>query len=264
MTTQTVTDQMNRTITLPQAPSRIISLVPSQTELLIHLGLAAALVGRTTFCIHPSPQINNISTVGGTKKFRFDRIDQLQPDLIIGNKEENYQDGIEQLAQQYPVWMSDIYTLDDALNMIQKLGELLNKTAVARQLTTNITTAFNQLTPLTPPRRTAYLIWQKPFMAVGQHTFIHDLLTRCGFDNVFANYGDGRYPQITLDQLQQADLDLLLLSSEPFPFTAKHQQELEIALGKTAVRLVDGEMFSWYGNRLLPAAHYLQNLVETI
>ena len=246
---------------VPLRPSRIISLVPSQTELLFDLRLDDKIVGVTKFCVHPADGVAQKQSVGGTKQFRFDVIEQLQPDLILGNKEENYQAGINQLAASFPVWLSDIYTLEDAVAMIRQVGALVDRTAVANQLADQIATKFDQLRPLKRPFRVGYFIWQKPFMAVGRHTFIHDMLTRCGFENTFAALGDGRYPELTPEQIQAAALDAIFLSSEPFPFAEKHKQAVEAMFPGTAVHLVDGELFSWYGSRLIKAPAYFQQLM---
>ena len=262
-TTKQVADQMGREVGVPHRPSRIISLVPSQTELLFDLGLDDKVVGVTKFCVHPAERVAQKQTVGGTKQFRFDVIEKLQPDLILGNKEENYPEGIAQLAALYPVWLSDIYTLDDALAMIRQVGELVNKTAAATQLAEQIETKFAGLRPLKRPFRIGYFIWQKPFMAVGRHTFVHDMLARCGFKNAFAAVGNGRYPELTPQQIQDANLDAILLSSEPFPFAEKQRQAVSEMFPGTAVHLVDGELFSWYGSRLLKAANYFQELISS-
>lgn len=258
----TLTDQMGRTVAVPAAPQRIISLVPSQTELLFDLGLGDEIAGVTKFCVHPAPQVKQKPSVGGTKKFRFDVIDRLQPDLIIGNKEENYREGIERLAAQYPVWMSDIVTLADALAMMRAVGGMVGRADAAETLAAKIEAGFAALPKLSRPWRTAYLIWQKPFMAAGTHTFIHHMLTRCGCLNAVAPAP--RYPEITAGQLRRRQLDLLLLSSEPFPFGPKHQAQLQTQFPDVRIELVDGEMFSWYGSRLLTAVTYLQQLIHRL
>lgn len=245
---------------VPSRPQRIISLVPSQTELLFDLGLAAEIVGRTKFCLHPAAKVRQKPTVGGTKQFRFNLINQLQPDLIIGNKEENYQAGIERLATQYPVWMSDITNLVQALDMIRQVGKLVDREEQAEQLAAAIEMEFAALPRLSRPLRVGYFIWQKPYMVAGQATFIHDILGRCGFANPFAEAGNGRYPERTLDQIRAANLDVILLASEPFPFVEKHRQMFLTQFGRP-VHLVDGEMFSWYGSRLLLAAAYLRQFI---
>lgn len=247
---------MGRAVNLPERPQRIVSLVPSQTELLFDLGLDAEIVGVTKFCRHPAAQTQSRPSIGGTKKFRFDVIEQLQPDLILGNKEENYREGIEQLAAQYPVWMSDIHTLPDALAMIRAIGQITGKRETANRLTEQIAAGFAALPQAKRPYRAAYLIWQNPLMAAGSDTFIHDVLNRMGLINVLADYG--RYPQLTPQQLHAAQPDLILLSSEPYPFREKHRQTFTAQFPRARVELVDGEMFSWYGSRLLKAVPYFQ------
>src|SRR4051812_11307667 len=119
------TDQMGNAVELEGPPSRIVSLVPSQTELLFYLGLDKEVAGITKFCIHPAEMFHSKPRVGGTKKYDFEKIRQLAPDLIIGNKEENEQKQVEELQKLYPVWMSDIRNLADALQMIRSVGELV-------------------------------------------------------------------------------------------------------------------------------------------
>lgn len=246
---------------LPYPPQRIISLVPSQTELLYDLGLRKRIIGITKFCIHPAEAVKNVTQVGGTKNFRFEVIDELQPDLIIGNKEENYQEGIERLASAYPVWISDIYTLEDALHSIKKIGELTGTPLRASQITAAIRQGFAALVPGSPVK-VVYLIWKNPWMAAGSQTFIDDMLHRCGFTNALAHLP--RYPVVTEEALRNAAPDYLFLSSEPYPFQEKHLAELEAICPAAKVILVDGEMFSWYGSRLLQATGYLNKLVYSL
>ncbi|WP_460921748.1 ABC transporter substrate-binding protein [Pontibacter brevis] len=253
---------MNHEVTLPDFPKRIVSLVPSQTELLFDLGLHNRIVGVTKFCVHPKPQVKQKTVIGGTKDFRFETIDKLQPDLVIGNKEENYREGIEQLQQKYPVWMSDIYTLEDALRMIQQVGQLTGAETKAQELTQGISTGFESLQPAESPVSTAYFIWRKPYMAVGTNNIIDHMLQRCGFQNAFADLT--RYPEVTPAQLQQANPQLILLSSEPYPFKEKHVAEFQKLCPDAVIKIVDGEMFSWYGSRLLQAPAYLQQLIEEV
>ncbi|MFD3002030.1 ABC transporter substrate-binding protein [Pontibacter toksunensis] len=253
---------MGYEVTLPDLPQRIISLVPSQTELLFDLGLGDRIIGVTKFCIHPEPQVKQKAIIGGTKNFRFDAIAELQPDLIVGNKEENYKEGIEQLQQKYPVWMSDIYTLDDALQMMQQVGQLTGTEARAQELMQGISTGFSSLQPNQPLISTAYFIWRKPYMAVGSHNIIDHMLQRCGFQNVFSDLA--RYPEITPEQLQQANPQFILLSSEPYPFKEKHVAEFRELCPQAVIKIVDGEMFSWYGSRLINAPAYLQQVIEEV
>ncbi|WP_242926913.1 ABC transporter substrate-binding protein [Pontibacter vulgaris] len=255
-------DQTGHQITLPYLPKRIVSLVPSQTELLFDLGLGDRIVGITKFCIHPREQVKYKTIVGGTKNFKFDVIDQLQPDLIIGNKEENYKEGIEQLQAKYKVWMSDIYTLQDALEMMQQVSQLTGTEAKAGQLIQSIKSGFENLQPAQQSIKTAYFIWRKPYMAVGGNNFIHHILCHCGLENAFADLD--RYPEITPGKLQQANPQLILLSSEPYPFHEKHITEFKELCPQASIKIVDGEMFSWYGSRLLQAPAYLQRLMQEV
>lgn len=249
------TNQLHRHIELPYPPQRIISLVPSQTELLFDLGLAEKIVGITKFCIHPQEKVKNVPKVGGTKNFHFEKIDALAPDLIIANKEENYREGIEQLAQKYPVWISDIYTLEDALKMITSIGEVCAKKIEAQIMVSFIDSAFRLLAK-TYSGRVAYLIWKNPYMVAGSHTFIHDILQRLGFENAFAE--KPRYPEVNLNEIAEKKPDYIFLSSEPYPFKEKHLQEFQSFFPASKIQLVNGEMFSWYGSRLLEASKYFR------
>lgn len=262
------TDQLGRTIVLQQIPRRIISLVPSQTELLYSLGLDNEVVGITKFCVHPSAWFRHKTLIGGTKNIHPERIALLKPDLIIANKEENDQRQVEDLAARYPVWVSDIHTLTGALAMIRAIGTITGRDQQAHSLATDIESRFAALSPTpvnaipllhTPANaisgpRTAYFIWRNPWMAAGGDTFIHDMLLRCGFTNVFA--AETRYPVVDLETLARSNCETILLSSEPYPFKEKHIREIQEILPETTIRLVDGEPFSWYGSRLLEAPAY--------
>lgn len=248
---------MGNRILLPALPSRIISLVPSQTELLYHLGLDQEVVGITKYCIHPAHWLRQKTIVGGTKNFHLDLIDQLKPDLIIGNREENIKDGIEALAKKYPVWMSEIYSLDDSVEMIERVGELVDKRETAQQIASQIRAGFQSIRKR-PAQNVLYLIWRKPWMAAGQNTFINDILERIGLKNSLPK--DSRYPELSNDELKSLAPEVVFLSSEPYPFKEKHIGELQAILPQAKILLVDGEMFSWYGSRLLSAIEYLNSL----
>ncbi|WP_316803635.1 helical backbone metal receptor [Pedobacter nototheniae] len=251
------TDQLGNEITINFPPKRIVSVVPSQTELLFDLGLDQEIIGLTKFCIHPIEKFAARTKVGGTKKLNIDLIKDLKPDLIIGNKEENTQSDIEELAASFPVWMSDIFTLDDAIKTISQIGELVNRVPEASYLNHLINAGFTDLKTLALQnhidKKVAYLIWRKPYMAVGKNTFIDDVLVTNGMTNVVSAK---RYPQLSLEQLQALNPEIILLSSEPYPFGEKHIQEIQLALPQSKIKLVDGEMFSWYGSRLVKAVQY--------
>lgn len=241
-------DQLGRKINLPHPPKRIVSLVPSITELLYDLGLFDQIVGRTKFCVHPKEALRVVPKIGGTKNVNFDRVADLKPDLIIANKEENDKGQIEQLSQHFPVWISDIANFGDAMEMIQSLGILLNKEIVADKIVNDSKALLQKIKP-TKSQRVAYLIWQKPYMTIGNDTYIHDMLKHTGYENIFGD--QTRYPTFTLAELKDRVPELILLSSEPFPFKQKHIDELKLTFPNTPIQLVDGEAFSWYGTRLL-------------
>ncbi len=261
------TDQFGRKIELTSQPKRIISLVPSQTELLYDLGLRDEVVGITNYCIHPDEWFQKITHVGGTKKLDFEKIKQLNPDLIIGNKEENDKGQIEQLMKHYKVWMSDIYNLQDALNMIVQVGSLVGKQQEAVNLKLEIELQFrtiSYLTSNTKNPKTAYFIWRKPYIAVGSNTFINDMLTRCGFNNLFASDASTRYPQVNECLIAEKKPEIILLSSEPYPFKEAHIKVFQSICPDSKIFIVDGEFFSWYGSRLLQAPSYFEKIIYSI
>ena len=251
-------DPFGRKISLTTRPLKIISLVPSQTELLYDLGLDEEVCGITKFCIHPSHWKYSKEIIGGTKKINIERIRTIEPDLILGNKEENEKDQIELLAHDYPTWISDVKNLEDALLMIRSVGELTGKSNRAVEMATLIAQKFSVFMMAGNPVASAYLIWRRPYRVAASETFINEMMKCCGLINAFGE--KSRYPEITIDELKRTSCSIVLLSSEPYPFSEKHRVELESQLKQTRVMLVDGEMFSWYGSRLLPAADYLQSL----
>jgi ABC-type Fe3+-hydroxamate transport system substrate-binding protein len=251
------TDQLNQKITIDYPPRRIVSLVPSQTELLFDLCLEERIVGITKFCVHPSEKVKSKTKIGGTKKFNFDVIRSLHPDLVIGNKEENYQEGIRALEKEFPVWMSDIATLGDALRMIHSIGEITDKGTETNLLTAAIQKSFSTIKRHIP-RKVLYLIWKSPWMAAGKKTFINSMLSEIGLQNVLE---ENRYPELSVEQIQQLNPEVIFLSSEPYPFKEQHLIELKTLLPTSNIQLVDGEMFSWYGSKLENAPGYFNTIV---
>jgi len=240
----TVTDQINREVTFPFPPKRIISLVPSQTEFLLDIG--APVVGRTKFCVHPAAEVKNLEVIGGTKKFRFDKIKELTPDLIIGNKEENYQEGIEELIQEFPVWMSDVFTLDDAFEMMSSLGKICDLETESDSIVHECQVALNAVKG-TCSGKVIYMIWKDPWMAAGKNTFLDHLLTFLGYQNLVTS---DRYPELITEEVTALNPDNILFSSEPFPFKHSHLEVAKSQWPKANSQLVDGELYSWYGSRL--------------
>jgi ABC-type Fe3+-hydroxamate transport system substrate-binding protein len=168
---------------------------------------------------------------------------------------------IEALIQICPVWISDISNLDDALDMIAKVGELVDRKDKSEQLVKDIVQQFDQFATPILNLRVAYFIWRKPYMVCGKQTYIDSLLAKCGLINVFE---DDRYPEITEQMLIDANPDVVFLSSEPYPFTQKHIEEFQLLLPDAKVILVDGEMFSWYGSRLLNTPKYFIELLTQL
>jgi ABC-type Fe3+-hydroxamate transport system substrate-binding protein len=253
----TFNDQCGNSITLTRVPERIVSLVPSQTELLATLGLGPEIAGITKYCVHPTHWLSEKPVVGGTKNFDLKLIESLKPDLIIGNKEENYREGIEWLRARYPVWVSDIYTLPDAFAMMETIGSMAGRSSEADMLVKRISDRFAALHKI-QTQKVLYMIWRKPWMAAASQTFIDDMLSRIGFENALK--AKERYPELTDADISALNPDIILLSSEPFPFREKHIAELKALSPHSKVVLVDGEMFSWYGSRLLHAPAYFETL----
>lgn len=251
-------------------PIRIVSLVPSQTELLYDLGLEAFVAGITKFCIHPAAWLSDKKIVGGTKNVHVEKIKALNPDLILANKEENVQQQVEVLAEFAPVWVSDVQHLHDAISMIGAVGTMTHTVDKADEVIKKITDGFQSLTikqntkGIRLKKKVAYLIWQNPIITIGNDTFIHHMLELAGFENVFANRQ--RYPETSIEELrtllrQSGNEDAsLMLSSEPFPFQEKHVGSYQETLPGVQVKLVDGTFFSWYGSRLQSAPAYFKTL----
>ena len=258
------TDQLGRILSIPATPKKIISLVPSQTEFLFDLGLENEVIAITKFCIHPNSWYKNKIRIGGTKDVDIQKINLLQPDIVIANKEENIKEQVEAIAKNYPVWVSDIQTLSDVYGMMECLGNITGKAPAALHMIERIQAGFQSIycTPKSNPVRTAYLIWKDPYISIGADTFIHQMMAHCRLKNIFDH--TLRYPVVDIQMLKDAGCQLLLLLSEPYPFKQKHIQELQQQLPTTKILLVDGEMFSWYGSRLLLTPAYFNKLIEQV
>jgi ABC-type Fe3+-hydroxamate transport system substrate-binding protein len=257
------TDQLGTIHTFETAPKRIVSLVPSQTELLYDLGLEDSIVGITKFCVHPYHFKSTKKLIGGTKKVHFEKIRLLQPDIIIANKEENTKEIVEELSKICPVWVTDIITINDNLKMIEDFGQLFNKRIEAHKWIDKINfalTDFKQFISNKSSQKVAYFIWANPYMVAGNNTFINEMLKLNKFNNIYENREE-RYPEVIIQKMRiQGDPDLVLLSSEPFPFTDEHAFELGRFTHHAKTVFVDGEMFSWYGSRLVKAFQYFKLL----
>lgn len=255
---------------VPQPAQRLVSIVPSQTELLFDLGLADEVVGLTKYCVHPAEKVAGKAIVGGTKNVQISRVAALQPTLILANYEENTEADVNALRAIAPVHVTDVKTLPDALMMIREVGTLVGRQAAADAMARQIGASFAALRPVmgTKAPSVAYLIWRKPWMVAARDTFIDAMLTEAGFRNAFADQPNAqwphprwvRYPVVSGDDLQAAAPDLIFLSSEPYPFSSKHLAELSACCPSASTYLVDGELFSWYGSRLRHSAAYFAEL----
>ena len=252
-------DQLGRNIDIQFPPKRIISLVPSQTELLFDLGLDDRVAGITKFCIHPQEWHRSKAKVGGTKNLNFEKIKALNPDLIIANKEENDQNQIELLAEDYPVWISDVHNLSSAINMIRSVAEMCDSSAIGNQICVDVEKRFSCLNEKLGSA--IYFIWNEPPMVAGSNTFISELMRFSGFENLILK---DRYPELANAEIRDLKPDFVLLSSEPFPFKIEHQKSFQSLFPESKVVLVDGEMFSWYGSRLKQAPLYFEALSKQL
>ena len=261
-----INDQIETVHDFTEIPNRIISLVPSQTELLYDLGLNEKMVGITKFCVHPKQLLSTKKIVGGTKKVNFEKIRALQPDIIICNKEENTLEMVEQLSKICKVWVTNIITIEDNFRMISDFGEIFDCKEMAQILNNKLNFAlsdFKNFIANKPSYTVSYFIWKNPYMVAGSSNFINELLKLNKFCNIY-DLGE-RYPEIDLKNLQSdGNPDLVLLSSEPFPF--KEQDAIEIATFSKSSKIifVNGEMFSWYGSRLLQAFEYFKLLHKNL
>ncbi|WP_299226088.1 ABC transporter substrate-binding protein [uncultured Psychroserpens sp.] len=258
-------DQLNRIISLTQIPKRIVSLVPSQTELLHDLGLENEIVGITKFCVHPVHYKQKKAIVGGTKQVHFEKIKALKPDIILCNKEENTKDMIGKLQAIAPVHISDVYTITDSLQLILMYGKLFNKTKASVSMVASIKAkqkAFAKHIEGSQKLKVTYFIWKNPWMVAAKNTFINEMLTINNFENCYKN--DNRYPEIELSQLKQLKPEMILLSSEPYPFKEKDVKILKPLFPNTIIKIVDGEAFSWYGSRLLKVFDYFRTLRDDL
>lgn len=259
---KTIKDQIGREITLKSTPKRIVSLVPSQTELLYDLALENELIGITEFCVHPF-QLKSIKTiVGGTKKVDYQKIKDLNPDFILCNKEENAYDMLPELEKIAPTFFSDVNTIQQSVDLILRLGSILNRRTEADNLAHKIEfklNDFKQFIADKPVRKVAYFIWAKPWMVVGNDTYINEMLELNKFENIYANMS--RYPKIEINKIRhEGDPDVVILSSEPYDFKDEHAMEIASFTNRSITFFADGEMFSWPGSRMLLAFDYFKEL----
>lgn len=245
------------------ADARIVSLVPSITEMLCDFGLASQLVGRTGFCIHPSEIVQDIPKVGGTKDVNIDKIRKLAPTHLVVNIDENEKPAVEQLAEFIPhVVVTHPVAPRDNLALAALLGGVFCREQEAAAWCADFETEYARLRAMPPAaaRTVLYCIWQDPWMTVSGDTYIARMLAEIGWQLPAELQGYAiRYPEFSWAPELLAQIDGVLLSSEPYRFTEAHAAVLEQQIGKP-VQLVDGEMLSWYGSRSLQGLRYLQEL----
>ncbi len=259
-------DQLQRKLKFNDTPKRIVSLVPSLTELLVDLGLEEYIVGITKFCVHPYHLKQTKTIVGGTKNIKSEKIRALQPDIILCNKEENTKDIVDSCVEIAPVYVSNIFTLKDVFELIEHYGVLFSCRTESSKIIQKLNFKlddFSTFVENVTPQKVAYFIWRNPWMAVGNKTFINHLLILNKFENIYSNRE--RYPEVELKKIRlEGDPDLVFLSSEPYPFKEEHAFEIGRCTHHAKTVFVDGELFSWYGTRLLKSFDYFKRLHERI
>ncbi|MBI2207102.1 MAG: cobalamin-binding protein [Candidatus Rokubacteria bacterium] len=252
---------------LVRPPRRIVSLIPSTTEMLCELGLADAIVGITAYCIEPRDVVRTKPKVGGEKNPDLDAIRALAPDLVIANLEENVRDHVETLrAWNVPVWVTYPRTVLETIAFIREIGTVTGTEARAGALADEIEALYHATRAAMagpPPVPVFYPIWRDPYMTIGRDTYVHDVLATVGASNVFGDRE--RYPTITLEEMAVRSPDVIILPDEPFRFRRAHVKDFEAFPQVPAVRagrihLMDGKIFCWHGPRLAEALRTLPRL----
>ncbi len=241
---------------------RIVSLVPSLTELLVALDLAEELVGRTGFCVHPRQVVRRVPKVGGTKGFDVDKLRALQPTHVLVNIDENRREEVEALSSFVPhLIVTHPLTAHDNLGLYRLLGGVFGRERRAAALCADFErawTALDRFSASLPRQRVLYVIWRDPWLGVARDTYISHMLAAAGWDTLPLT-STVRYPEIRLPELAR-EADIVFLSSEPYPFRVQHQRELTALLPDTRIELIDGELVSWYGSRAIAGLRYLREL----
>ncbi len=243
-----------------QGAMRIVSLVPSLTELLCQLGLRDRLVGRTGFCIHPREALRDVPRVGGTKDVDVERVRALAPTHVVVNVDENEKPVVERIAEFVPqIVVTHPITVDDNVALIESFGERFGVRDVAHRIADRQREALHRVrTRRFAPLDVLYLIWKDPWMSIGSETFIAHMLAAVALRSVVVD-AQPRYPQVDDPSVDARDARVVLLSSEPYRFLERHRRALQHAAGADAPMFatIDGEMTSWYGTRAIDGLHYL-------
>ncbi len=261
-------DEISRTVSLPQTPRRIVCLVPSITETLFALGVGDRVVGVTEYCTHPPDEIARRQKVGGTKDPHIEAIVQLAPDLVIVNDEENRREDFSALTDQgLLVYVTAPRTVADGITMIERLGPVLGCKTVSDEMARRLRTMYDEVvaTAATGPRLRVFCpIWRKPWMAFNADTYADDMLWCCGAENVVRTKAE-RYFSTTLAEIAALQPDVVVLPSEPYPFTNKHFVHLKELVETPAGRgghfyCIDGMALCWYGPRIADGLTELSRL----
>ena len=246
-------------------PERIVSLVPSLTEALFAFGAGERVVGRTRYCLWPPRAIGKVPTVGGTKKVDVDRVLELEPDLIVAVREENSRENVEKLeGSGVPVFVGAPETVEEAIELLRELAERVEAPR-SEAVLDPIGRVYDRLRNVTGGTRRVFVpIWKRPYMSVGSDTYVHDVLETCGGENVCGN--STRYPIVTLEEVEAAQPEVVLLPDEPYPFCAEDLEEfyeLDVpAAHADRIHLVDGKLLTWYGPRMASSLTQLSALLD--
>ncbi|WP_010137097.1 ABC transporter substrate-binding protein [Ochrovirga pacifica] len=262
----TFIDDLGNVLSFERRNTKIVSLVPSITETLYDLNLEEFIVGVTKFCISP-PHFKHVKNiVGGTKDADIEKIKALKPDLVFCNKEENTPEIVEQLKTFTQVFVTQIESVEDTIRMIQNIGVILNRRTEGDLLIRKIELKqkeFINFMQQYQPKKVAYFIWYKPWMVAAEGTYINHLLDLCKYENIYQNLT--QYPEIDPKRIRyDGDPEVLFFSSEPFPFQDKHAFEISEYTNRSSAVFVDGEMFSWFGSRLLKSFDYFKALRQKL
>lgn len=247
-----------RELALDAEPRRIVSLVPSITEALFEVGLGERVVGVTDWCVYPARELGSMPRVGGTKNPRIEEIVRLQPDLVIANHEENRKIDVDRLCErEIPVWVTAPQSVAEGMALVDELMELGALAERVRAVVDPMRQLLTEVAQSSAGRsnpRVFCAIWKNPWMSVGAYTYMHDMITQCGGQNICADHSDCRYPQISLDEVVAYNPDVVLLPDEPYPFTDADVMQLSAlpleASSRSRIHILDGTLLSWYGPRI--------------
>lgn len=249
--------------------ARIVSLVPSLTELLFDLGLGDRVVGRTAFCVHPKERVKRVRSVGGTKAINMEKLRSSAPTHVLVNIDETPRSLAEKLAEEgAEVVVTHPVEVEDNLRLYSLIGGIFGAGTAAGQLAERFRQAYAAAVDEArgrPLRRVLYLIWKDPWMTVSRDTYISRMLALANWHTV-PGEADQRYPVVGLDEALLENVDRVLFSSEPFPFKAHHIEAFRAHYPRHATKAlaVDGELVSWYGSRAIAGLDYMTALARSL